>query len=81
MFHADNALINQFFRAAHCPDPRCAARFRPFMPAPAPVQLTDPPKRRNARRGIQPFTGIVSGLVQPLGRLLRTSSATPQPCC
>jgi hypothetical protein len=81
MIHADNALINEFFRTAHCPDPRCAARFRPFAPAPAPVQLTDPPKRRNARRDTKPFTGIVSGLVQSLGRLLRISGAAPQPCC
>jgi hypothetical protein len=83
MFHADNALVNEFFRTAHCPDPRCAARFRPFGPAPAPVALllTDPPMRRNARRDFQRFTGIVSGFVQPLGRLLRTQRATPQPCC
>jgi hypothetical protein len=81
MFHADNALINEFFRTAHCPDPRCAARFRPFVPAPAAVLLTDPPARRNVRRDIQRLTGFVSGLVQPLGRLLRIHEITPQPCC
>ncbi len=81
MIHADNALMSEFFRTAHCPDPRCAARFRPFMPAPAPVLLTDQPTRRNSRRDIQCFTGIAGGFVRPLGRLLRAHSAAPQPCC
>lgn len=30
MLHADNALFYEMIRNAHCPDPRCAARFRPF---------------------------------------------------
>ena len=30
MFQADSALTHTFVRNAHCPDPRCAARLRPF---------------------------------------------------
>ena len=30
MLYPDNALLHAIIRNAHCPDPRCAARYRPF---------------------------------------------------
>jgi hypothetical protein len=81
MVHADNALMNEFFRNVHCPDPRCAARFRPFVPAPAPVQLMDPPTHRDRRLDARYKYGLVGMLTQPLRRLLPIYRVRLHPCC
>jgi hypothetical protein len=47
VLYPDNALLHAIIRNAHCPDPRCAARYRPFARVterlrPAMTQVSDP---------------------------------------